>query len=87
MPIAWRRMASTITIRVKEVAASSSEGSRVSAVISIRIWMLTDQVLPPSLLSTSDSAGMAGAEMASAGTSSNAASRVMRPAVSSRRMK
>ena len=34
-PIAWRRIASTITMRVKEVIISTMDGSSVTAVISI----------------------------------------------------
>ncbi len=42
VPSAWRRIASTITIRVNAVIESSSAGSTVSAVISASTWMLSE---------------------------------------------
>ena len=41
-PSAWRRIASTITMRVNAVIMSSIAGSNVSAVISIRICSVSE---------------------------------------------
>ena len=41
VPSAWRRIASTMTMRVKDVMLSSTAGSSVSSVISRSTWMLS----------------------------------------------
>jgi hypothetical protein len=45
--MAWRRMASTITMRVKAVIISRMAGSSVSTVIRIRICSVSEYVWPP----------------------------------------
>ena len=40
VPSAWRRIASTMMMRVKEVIMMSPAGSSVNALISSRIWRL-----------------------------------------------
>ena len=42
VPSAWRRIASTMTMRVNAVIDSTSAGSTVSAVISASTWMLSE---------------------------------------------
>ena len=49
VPRAWRKMARTMTMRVKAVIIMRPAGSRVSAVMSSSTWTLSDQVCVPPL--------------------------------------
>jgi hypothetical protein len=42
VPSAWRRIASTMRMRVNEVIVISAAGTSVSTVMSSRIWMLME---------------------------------------------
>ena len=71
-PIAWRRIASTITMRVNAVIMSRMAGSSVSTVIRIRICSVSEYVWPPSGLVVTVTAGM---PVAAAASAMNGASR------------